>query len=68
MKFKDSVKLLVKNDEDSEDLPIIATSGFVAVKRCKAEGQRLEIGDSVPQNWPKLVIEDLLACKAVKAN
>ena len=54
--------------EETEEADLPSNSGLVAIKRCKYDGIRLEIGDSVPQNWPKHIIEDFLACKAIKIN
>lgn len=51
---------------ENEDLPLPNNSGFVAVKRCKNAGKRLEVGDPVPQDWSKQVIDILLAKKAIK--
>ena len=51
---------------ENEELSLPSDSGFVAVRRCKFDGTRLEVGDSVPQNWPKKIIADFLDCKAIK--
>lgn len=47
-----------------ESLPS-TTTDYVAILGCKYNDQRLRIGDSVPKDWPKKVIEQLLTRKHI---